>query len=193
MKDATKVRRLLLPIGPFFLFLAILACTINIGGPAYPDRRIPVSTQAVGELLSAVETAVAASADSGQISLVITEPQVTSYLATNLQTQTQPLFTDPQVYLQDGQIQIFGTARQGYFLATIELVVTAGVDAQGQLKIELTKADFGPLPVPAGLQEAVTAAIQEAYTGAIGPAAVGFRLESITVTDGTLIIVGRTK
>jgi hypothetical protein len=188
-----NVRKCILLIGPFFLLLAILACTINIGGPAYPDQRIPVSTQAVGELLSAVQTAVAAGADSGEIKLVITEPQVTSYLATNLQTQNQPLFTDPQVYLQDGQIQIYGTARQGYFLATIKLVVTAGVDAQGQLKIELTSADFGPLPVPAGLQEVVTAAIQEAYTGAIGPAAVGFRLESITVADGTMTIIGRTK
>ena len=118
---------------------------------------------------------------------------MTSYLAAKLQTQAQPLFTDPQVYLQDGQIQIYGTAQQGYFQATIEIVVTAGVDEQGQLKIELTSADFGPLPVPAGLKDAVTAAIQEAYTGAIGPAAVGFRLESITVADGTLTIVGRTK
>ena len=180
-------------IGPLVLFLAILACTINIGGPAYPDQHIPVSTEAVGELQSAVQTAVAMGAESGQVTLVVTEPQVTSYLATNLQSQDQPLFTDPQVFLREGQIRVYGTARQGYLLATIELVVTAGVDSQDQLKIELTSADFGPLPVPAGLQEVVTAAIQEAYTGAIGPAAVGFRLESITVTDGKMTIVGRTK
>ena len=110
------------------------------------------------------------------MTLLISEAQLTSYLAGKLQIQAQPLFTDPQVYLQDGQIQIYGTAQQGYFQATIEIVVTAGVDDQGQLKIELTSADFGPLPIPAGLKDAVTAAIQEAYTGAIGPSAVGFRL-----------------
>jgi hypothetical protein len=43
------------------------------------------------------------------------------------------------------------------------------------------------------LKDAITASIQEAYTGAIGPAAIGFRLESITVTDGTMTIIGRTK
>ena len=41
-----SVRKLPLLIGPLILILAILACTINIGGPAYPNQRIPVSTEA---------------------------------------------------------------------------------------------------------------------------------------------------
>jgi hypothetical protein len=183
----------MLCIGLAALLFSIIACTINIGGPAYPEQHIPVSTEAVGDFQSAMQTAVAAGVDSGQVTLVITEPQLTSYLSYRLQAQSQPLLTDPQVYLQNGQIEIFGTAHQGYLEATVNIVVTAGVDEQGQLKIELTSADFGPLPVPAGLKDAITAAIQEAYTGAIGPAAIGFRLESITVANGTMSIVGRTK
>jgi hypothetical protein len=186
-----NARKLSLIVGFSVLVLGVIACTINVGGPAYPDQHIPVSTEAVGDFQSAMQTAVAAGADSGQVTLVITEPQLTSYLA--LQTQSQPLFTDPQVYLRNGEIQIYGTARQGYLEVTIAIVVTAGVDEQGQLKIVLTSANFGPLPVPTGLKDAITASIQEAYTGAIGPAAIGFRLESITVTDGTMTIVGRTK
>jgi hypothetical protein len=188
-----KIRKQMLLIGSTALLFSIIACTINVGGPAYPDQHIPVSTQAVGDFQSSMQTAVAAGADSGQVTLVITEPQLTSYLAFRLQTQSQPIFTDPQVYLQNGQIEIFGTAHQGYLEATVDIVVTAGVDAQGQLKIELTSANFGPFPVPAGLKDAITATIQEAYTGAIGPAAIGFRLESITVANGTMTIVGRTK
>jgi hypothetical protein len=188
-----QFRKHTLALGSFFLFLAVLACTIDVGGPAYPEQRIPVSTVAAGELLSAVQTSVADAAQSGQLTLVVTEPQLSSYLASQLQTQTQPLFINPQVYLKNGQIQIFGTVTRGNFEATIEIVVTAGVDKQGQLMVELTTADFGPLPVPAGLKDTVTAAIQEAYTGAIGPAAIGFRLESISVADGQMTIVGRTK
>lgn len=188
-----NVRNISLLIGSLILFLSVLACTINIGGPAYPDQHIPVSTEAVGELLSAVETSVAAGEASGRVTLVINESQLTSYLAARLQSQAQPLFTNPQVYLRDGQIQIYGLAQQGYFQASIQIIVTAGVDDQGQLKIELTSADFGPLPVPSGLNEAVSATIQELTAGAIGPAAVGFRLESIKVADGTITIVGRTK
>jgi len=175
------------------LILAILACTLNIGGPAYPDQRIPVSTEAMNELQSAIQTAEAAGAESGQITLVINESQLSSYLAEKLKTQSDSLITNPQVYLQDGQIQVYGTAQQGYLQANIEIVVKAGVDEQGQLKIEITSADFGPLPVPAGLQETVSSTIQEAYTGTIGPAVLGFRLESITIANGTMTIIGRTK
>jgi len=188
-----KVRKIVILSGLSALLLAVLACTINIGGPAFPAQHIPVSTEAAGELESKIQAAVAAGAESGQVTLVVTEPQLTSYMAAQLQTQAQPLFTDPQVYLRNGQIQIYGTATQGYFLATFQIVVTAGVDPQGHVVIDVSTADFGPMPVPAGLKDTVTAAIQEAYTGAIGPAAIGFRLESITIANGTMTIVGRTK
>jgi hypothetical protein len=188
-----KVRKKKLLTGLSVLVLAVLACTINVGGPAYPDQHIPVSTEAAGELQSNMQAAVTAGAESGQVTLLVTEPQLTSYLAAQLQTQPQPLLTNPQVYLRNGQIQIYGTATQGYFQANILIVVTAGVDPQGQVLIDISTADFGPMPVPAGLKDTVTAAIQEAYTGAIGPAAIGFRLERITVANGTMTIVGRTK
>jgi uncharacterized protein YpmS len=187
-----NTRKLSLLIGLSVLILGIIACTINVGGPAYPDQHIPVSTEALGDYQSIMQTA-AAGVESGEITLVFTESQLTSYLANKLQTQSQPLFTDPQIFLRDGQIQIYGTYHQGYLEATISILVTVGVDEQGRLKIELTSADFGPLPVPAGLNDAVTATIQELYTGAIGPAAIGLRLESITVANGTMTIFGRTK
>ncbi len=175
------------------LMLATMACMINIGGPAYPTPAIPVSTEAVESLNQAIQTAVAAGAESGVVTLVITEAQLTSYLAFKLQAQSSPFITNPQVYLQDGQIQIYGTATQGYFRATVNFTLTAGVDEQGQLKIELTSADFGPFPVPDGLKDAATAIIKEAYTGALGPIATGFRLDSITIADGAMVIVGRIK
>jgi len=175
------------------LMLATLACIINIGGPAYPTPAIPVSTEAVDSLNQAIQTAVAAGVDSGMVTLVITETQLTSYLAFKLQTQNSLFISNPQAYLRDGQIQIYGTVTQGYFQVTANFILTAGVDEQGQMKIELTSADFGPLPVPDGLKEAATAIINEAYTGSLGPIATGFRLESITIADGAMVIVGRTK
>ena len=175
------------------LAMSILACTINVGGPVYPTPPIPVSTEAVGELQTALGTAVAAGANSGQITLVFNEPQLTSYLAYKLKSQSQSLLTNPQVYLQNGQLQIYGTVRQGYFEATASVTLSAGVDTQSQLKIELVSADFGPLPVPTGLKDFITAAIQEAYTGALGPVATGFRLISVAISDGKMTIIGQTK
>ena len=188
-----KNHKITLFICLIILALAILACTMNIGGPAYPAPVIPVSTEAVGELQSSQETAIAAGAGTGQVALSFTEPQLTSYLYYKLQSQDQPLITNPQVYLRDGQLQVYGTASEGYFEATVRIILSAGVDEKGQLKIELTSADFGPIPVPIGLKDIISATLQEAYIGALGPVATGFRLQSITISDGALAITGQIK
>ncbi len=188
-----KNKAFLLRLGFLVTILSIIACTINIGGPTYPGQSIPVSTEAAGEIQQVVQTAVSAAGASGQITLVFTETQLTSFLYYRLNAQPQPLFENPQVFLQDGQIRIFGTAHKGYFLATISIILSAGVNDQGQLNLALTSADFGPLPIPSGISEAITSIIQEAYTGAIGPMATGFRLESVTIENGTMTIIGATK
>lgn len=188
-----KNKAFILSLGILVIILSIIACTINIGGPTYPGQSIPVSTEAAGEIQPAVQTAVSAAGVSGQITLVFTETELTSYLYYRLNSQSEPLFENPQVYLQDGQISIYGTAHKGYFLATISIILTAGINDQGQLNLELTSADFGPLPIPSGISEAITSIIQEAYTGAIGPMATGFRLENITIENGTMTITGAIK
>jgi len=188
-----KHRERMLLVGLILLVFSIIACSINVGGPAYPARRIPVSTVAVGDLFDSVGTAEASGLESGQMTLTLTETQLTSFLANKLQSQSRFQLTDPQVYLQSGEIQMYATAHQGTLLATVYVAVSAGVDSQGQLQITVTSVDFGPIPVPAGLKDAITASLREAYTGAIGPVASGFRLESITIADGLMTVVGRVK
>jgi hypothetical protein len=175
------------------LLLTVIACSIFIGGPDYPTPTIAVSTEAVGEMQQSVETAVAAGIDSGRISLSFTESQLTSYLYYKLQAQQIPMIEDPQIFLRDDQLQIFGRARSGYFVATASVIFTVVVDDQGQLLIELSSADFGPLPAPEGFKDLVTTFIKEAYIGALGPAATGFRLESVVISDGTMVITGNSK
>ena len=188
-----RPRQISLLLGVFALALAVLACKMNIGGPSYPTPAIPISTEAVGELQSSLEIAVAAGTVSGQVTLTFSEAQLTSFLYFKLQAQSQPLITNPQVYLRDGQLQVYGTASQGSFEATARIILNAGVDDQGQLKIELASADFGPLPVPDGLKDIITSTVREAFTGALGPVATGFRLQSVWISDGTMTIVGQTK
>jgi hypothetical protein len=186
-------RKLVRILSLIVVLFSMLACTIFIGGPDYPGRTIPVSTEAVGDLRANIEQAITAGAVSGTVSITITEPQLTSYLAMKLQLKPDPLLTNPQVYLQDGQIQIFGTIKQGYFQANAAITMTAGVDDTGQLSIKLSSADFGPLPVPAGLLDGITALLEEAFTGSIGPVATGIRLTDITIADGEMVIVGFLK
>lgn len=186
----------------FFIVLALasLACTVFVGGPDYSDRPvITPSNEAVESLKNEIKQAFEAGASTGEVTIRITETQITSVLAARLQTDqnlqqdSKPLITDPQVYLRDGQMQIFGKTQQGMFTANIGIIVSMTVDETGKPVIEIVSADFGPLPAPDGLKEAISTMIQEAYTGSVGPVATGLRIQTIFIADGIMTIVGRFK
>jgi hypothetical protein len=182
------------------LILTSLACTVFVGGPDYSDRApIAVSTEAADSLKEEIKRAFEAGATTGEVTINITEIQITSVLALRLQTDpnmqqdSKPLITDPQVYLRDGQMQIFGKTQQGMFAANIGIIVSVGVDENGKPKIEIVSADFGPLPAPEGLNNAISAMIDEAYTGSVGPVATGLRIQSISIVNGVMTITGRIR
>ena len=196
-----KRKNFAIPLFLITLILTSLACTVFVGGPDYSDLPvIPVSQEAAQSLKDEMKRAFEAGATTGVVTLNITEPQITSYLALRMQndpslqqSDSKPLITDPQVYLRDGQMKIYGKTQQGMFAANIGIIINVGIDETGQPKIEIASADFGPFDAPDGLKEAITAMVKEAYTGAIGPAATGLRIESITIADGIMTITGRIK
>ncbi len=182
------------------LILTSLACTVFVGGPDYSDRApIAVSTEAADSLKEEIKRAFEAGATTGEVTINITETQITSVLALRLQTDpnmqqdSKPLITDPQVYLRDGQMQIFGKTQQGMLAANIGIIVAVGVDENGKTKIEIVSADFGPLPAPEGLNNAISAMIDEAFTGSVGPVATGLRVQSISIVNGIMTITGRIR
>jgi hypothetical protein len=189
-----------IPIFLATLILASLACTMFVGGPEYDDLTpIPVSTEAAQSLKDGIEKSLQDGLVSGVVTITITEPQITSYLALrlqsdpNLQQDDKPLITEPQVHLRDGQMKIYGKTQQGVFVANIGIVVNIGADSEGKPKIEIESADFGPFPAPEGINDTITAIIEEAYTGSFGPVATGIRIETITIADGVMTITGRIR
>ncbi|RPI91923.1 MAG: hypothetical protein EHM40_14485 [Chloroflexi bacterium] len=194
-------KQLALPIFLLVLVLTSLACTVFVGGPDYSSLPpIPVSAEAAESIKEELRRAAEAGAETGVITINLTEPQITSYLAARMQTDPslqqsdkKPLITDPQVYLRDGQMQIYGKTQQGIFAANIGIIVQVGVDANGQPLIEIISADFGPFPAPEGLKDAITAMVREAYTGSLGPVATGLRIESISIANGIMTITGRIR
>ena len=190
-----------LPLFLLILVLTSLACMINVGGPDYSSLPpIPVSAEAAASIQDEIRRAIEAAAQTGVITVNLTEPQITSYLASRLQTDpslqqsdNKPLIAEPQVYLRDGQMQIYGKTQQGMFSANIGIIVNMGVDANGQPQIDVVSADFGPFPAPEGLKDAITAMVREAYTGSLGPVATGLRIESITIANSVMTVTGRVR
>jgi hypothetical protein len=187
---SVKVSILLSILAPV---LASLACTMFVGGPAYPDERVPVSTEMVDNFKDQLNAAGTAAAESGTLTLTINEVQITSLLAAKLNEQGDPFITEPQVYLRNGEIQIYGKAVQGNFQANVRVVLTITLDTDGKPVIHISSADFGPLPAPESLNDAISQMVDEIFTGAIGPAAIGFRLETVTIADGVMTLTGRVR
>lgn len=190
-----------LPLFLLTLVLTSLACTVFVGGPDYSSLPpIPISAEAAASIQDEIKRAVEAAAQTGVITVNLTEPQITSYLAARLQTDPslqqsdkKPLITDPQVYLRDGQMQIYGKTQQGIFAANIGIIANMGVDPTGQPQIDIVSADFGPFPAPEGLKDAITAMVREAYTGSLGPVATGLRIEGISIANGIMTVTGRIR
>ena len=123
--------------------------------------------------------------DPASLASHLTEQQITSFLASRLQT-------DPNLQ-QDNQPLIYGKSQRGMFNANIGIIVSVGVDAEGQPDIEIVSADFGPLPAPEGLKDTIEAMVREAYTGSLGPVATGLRIETITIANGIMTVTGRIR
>lgn len=171
----------------------VLACSVFVGGPTYPTPPIPPSGEATQDLQTQVDRAVAESAQTGTLTLGISESQLTNYLASRLADQPNPAISEPQVQLRDGLMMVYGKVRTGIFLANAKITIQFNVDQSGAPQIEITQADFGPLPAPESLRTTVSAFLRETFTGPLGPAAIGFRLQSIDIADGTMTITGSVR
>lgn len=176
------------------LLVASLACSIFVGGPAYPEQSVPASADDSQSMREQLEQALLSGAETGIVSLQITESQLTSFMAEKIAGQANPAFTDPQILLRNGQMQMYGKITRGWFTANMLITMNVGVDeTTGQPKIEVASADVGPFPAPEGINAVVSALIAEAFTGTLGPVAVGFRLESIAIADGVMTLTGRIR
>jgi hypothetical protein len=189
-----KTRKLSLTFFFTLLLLTSPACTIFVGGPDYPEQTVSVSPDEALSMQTQIEQAFLSGAESGIVTLQITESQLTSYMTQKLQKQSNPPFTEPQVLLRNGQMQMYGKINRGMFAANVLITMNVNIDpTSGLPKIEIASADFGPFPAPEGLNTAISAVVDEAFTGSLGPVAIGFRLESITIADGIMTLTGRIK
>ena len=166
------------------------ACQIFTGGPTPPEEKIPVSETEAQTVLNTWES-IFSSDQSGLVSITLTEAQVTSAIDRYFSTQETPFMTEPQVYLRDGKIDLYGKISQGLLSANVRLTLSATIDDKGKPELTIIDADFGPLPMPDSLLNAASKLIDESVTGMIGPMITKFKAETIDINNGLLIISGR--
>ncbi len=179
------------------LIFAGLAC--NFGGfvpqaaPTPTPSPIPVSTQAVQSLELTAQAAAQQARTSGKVTLTMDETQLTSLVALELQKQPNPEISDPQVLLRDGQVQILGNVHQSGITAPMQMNMTVSADAEGRPHYQVVSAKLGPMPLPQSLLDQLTSQVDSVFSEQIGPEVDKIFIESITIADGKMTIVGHNR
>jgi hypothetical protein len=172
------------------VFMSMIACQLHLGGPKPPGEPIPTTTNDLSDVWqAAIETALT----TGQVMVVLEESQLTTFIAQRLEARETPLIKQPQVYLRQNAIQVFGTTERGIVKANVLLAISPLIDADGNISLELTTAEFGPIPAPDALKDSISAILTEAFTGSVGSLATGIRVTTLVINDGQLAIVGELR
>ena len=173
------------------LGLAALACSpsLGLGAPTPPASPIPVSSEAASQLEGAWGTAVA-NANNGTVTVVMTEAQLTSYAALKLTSDANTPITDPQIYLRNGKLILYGKVKTNNFSLPAALTLSVVPTAAGAVSVTIETADLGPMPVPSALRDTLAANINDLIAQNAGAGNTGFKVTDVAIADGKMTVTG---
>ena len=175
------------------LSLALLALACIFGAPETPAPPPPVSTEAVQSLEQTLESAASQAQGSGEVNLQVTEEQLTSLVVFQLEEHGDGTISDPQIFLRDGQIQLFANVEREGISGTAKVVLEPNVDADGHPSFDVISASFGPFPIPEQIVSEVEAELNQAFLEELEDQAPNTRIETITIADGVMTITGHAR
>lgn len=171
------------------LFLTTLSCNLSRLSREEASPVI-VSTQSVSELVSNIQDAIATASAGGIATVVLTEQQLTSLAATELQQSGDATIQNLQIRLQNGLVKITGNVTEGGFplRATIDLKIN--IDDQGRPHSEIVTAKVGPFTLPADMLNQLTSQMDRYLLDQTSSNGKQLVVKQITIDDGKMTIVG---
>lgn len=176
---------------------AMLACggglpgegPLSVGGPTPEYSPVPISTEAIQSLSDKFD---ALGASSGEVTVTITEPELTSFIDQQMAAQPDGAFSNPQVYLRDGKIKLYTTVTTDNLSADALVVMNASIK-DNALKVIIDSADFGPVPVPQGVLDSLTSTVNDELLALVSGLPTGVGLKGVSVNDGLLTLTAVVK
>lgn len=177
------------------ILAALLACggglngPLAVGGPTPEYSPVPVSTEAVGSLsdkLNALGNA------SGEVTVTITEAELTSAFQQQLAAQPDSPFSNPQIYLRDGKIKMYATISTNNLTGQAVIVMNP-VIKDNKLQVTIESADFGPLPAPQNVLDSFASTVNDQLLAAMSGMPTGVGIKSIAIADGNLTLTTLVK
>ena len=172
---------------------ALIALAINNtengmeGAPERPGAPIITSDKAGLDAKATLQNAIP---DPDSLNtLTLTEQQITSWLAKELQQSTDLPLHDVQVYLQNGSIQIWGMV-DGSKDSTSALITGNIILANGEPSFELTSLQVGQQVIPEFLLSQAAGWLNQLLAEKISEQAPGLKIMNINISSGMITISG---
>jgi hypothetical protein len=161
--------------------IACLPCRTATQLSTTPTRTVPVSTRAAEDLVSALTRGIVPDW-AGRFTLIITEEQLTSYVALNMQES----IVDPQILLSDGSIHINGTLVSPIG-APVSALATVQVGETGT-HFTVESVSVGGFPMPETFVEAFAQQVDDLIRAMERIEEV--EIVSIEISEGKMIVQG---
>lgn len=172
------------------LTLVTLACNLTMLPRASQPTPVPVSSEAVDELIENVEGAVETAIATGMIQITFTEEQLTSLAAMELAASGETRVRDVQILLRNGLMHISGTAVQGGFQLPLSIDVRFYIDEHGKPHSQVVSAKAGIFSVPESMISELTTQLDQAIQDQINTYGENVYIHSIVIENGTMTITG---
>lgn len=182
--------RILILIALSMLLIASMACNYPNVKNQIPQEVVPVTTEAVQSLVTDIEQAIEQALETGQLSLVLSETQLTSLVATQLQTVDEVHVTDVQILLRESQIQIQSNLTQDGIQIPSQIIASVYPDAAGKVEVNIISTKIGPLPIPDSLTNTIADTIKDAIQEEIFKNLPNLFIDAIVIADGKMSIEG---
>ena len=174
------------------LLLATLACSVFVGGPDYPATPIPVSTQAGAKFTNSSQQAPPLARHRHHHAQ---HHRRTTYILSRL---LSAIPAQPADHRSAGAIakrtnESVWKSSTGHVHRQRQYHDVGQCGSKRSAQDQDHAGGLWSISAPQGLNDAISAFVAQAFTGSLGPAATGFRLESISIGKGVMTVTGRIK
>jgi uncharacterized protein YpmS len=184
---------------PVFLFLILLAASLACSLPAGSSPTatpvptlIPATTADAKLFQQQLATASAQFDKTGDLSITLTEQQLTSVLVDALSQQQDVQVVDAQVLLQKGELQVSGKTVLGNITVPVQISLLPTV-TDGLLKLEVSSASFGKIPVPDKFLTQFTDLVNKNLNENMTVDGRQVQIRKVDIAEGKLTVTGKAR
>ncbi|MGC9333921.1 MAG: hypothetical protein ACP5JJ_07230 [Anaerolineae bacterium] len=182
-----KRKRWLRILAPLVLLLGLACgpCNLLSNNKPTPPHAIAVSTESAAQLESRIRQNLTG-VPGEQFILRMTDVEVTSLVATKLDTYAEPPLADPQIWFTNGKIYTTGRLVNVLPIKADLYIVSSACIADGKVALVVEKASAGSVPVPDGLLDTISQSVNET----VDELQLELQVTALEILEGEIIVQG---